>query len=175
MLLLIQAGDFVKALDLVEATLRQQPTDPKATEWLVRLIEGPTVPLRQRLRAARLAAQVGDSRPGVCTFEPAWCNISGDRYLIASQFAPFNEVSFIPQWVRLKSFRIARYPVTVWQFRLFWEDPSGYSDRQWWSSEGWAWKQENGITHPYHWGDADWMLPNQPVAGVTRRSRSAPG
>jgi formylglycine-generating enzyme required for sulfatase activity len=65
--------------------------------------------------------------------------------------------------VKLDAFRIARYPITVAQFRRFVEDPAGYASRRWWTPQGWAWKQENGITQR---GDAEQALLNHPVVGV---------
>jgi iron(II)-dependent oxidoreductase len=46
------------------------------------------------------------------------------------------------------AFRIARHPVSRASWMRF-SDDGGYERREWWSPEGWAWKQENEITpHP---------------------------
>jgi len=49
--------------------------------------------------------------------------------------------------VELPAFRIARAPVSVATFLSFAEG-GGYERREWWSDEGWAWKEEYDITHP---------------------------
>ncbi len=48
------------------------------------------------------------------------------------------------------AFRIARRPVTnaTW---LHFVEGGGYERREWWSDEGWSWKQEYDITHPAGW------------------------
>ncbi len=50
--------------------------------------------------------------------------------------------------VAVGAFAIARLPVTNASWRSFAEG-GGYERREWWSDEGWAWKQEYDITdHP---------------------------
>ena len=48
--------------------------------------------------------------------------------------------------VDLPAFRIARRPVTNGTWMHFVEG-GGYVRREWWSDEGWAWKEEYDITH----------------------------
>jgi iron(II)-dependent oxidoreductase len=52
--------------------------------------------------------------------------------------------------VDLPAFRIARRPVTNATWLRFCEG-GGYERREWWSDEGWAWKEEYDITHPEGW------------------------
>ncbi|MDW8215595.1 MAG: SUMF1/EgtB/PvdO family nonheme iron enzyme, partial [Roseiflexaceae bacterium] len=78
--------------------------------------------------------------------------------------------------IRLNAFRIARYPVTIWQYRQF-VAAGGYDDRRWWTEEGWTWlqpdsvrydwREQGRITKPYRWDDPDWTADNQPVIGVS--------
>ena len=49
--------------------------------------------------------------------------------------------------VELPAFRIGRTPITNATFLRFVEG-GGYVRREWWSDEGWAWKEEYDITHP---------------------------
>jgi formylglycine-generating enzyme required for sulfatase activity len=113
----------------------------------------------ERARAALVLARLGDPRPGVCTLEPDWCGpFPAGKYPIADGKAT----------LRLEEFRIARYPVTVWQFRQFWEDPQGYENERLWPPLGWQWKQRKPVTRqPYRWGDPEWTADNQPVAGIS--------
>ena len=48
--------------------------------------------------------------------------------------------------VELAAFAIARRPVSNASWMSFCEG-GGYTRREWWSDEGWAWKQEYDITH----------------------------
>jgi gamma-glutamyl hercynylcysteine S-oxide synthase len=48
--------------------------------------------------------------------------------------------------IDVRGFRIARRPVTNATWMHFCEG-GGYERREWWSDEGWAWKEEYDITH----------------------------
>jgi len=48
--------------------------------------------------------------------------------------------------VELPAYAIARNPVTNASWMSF-AERGGYECREWWSDEGWAWKQEHDITH----------------------------
>ncbi len=48
--------------------------------------------------------------------------------------------------VELPAFAIARRPVSNDSWLRF-SEGGGYERREWWSREGWAWKQEHDITH----------------------------
>ena len=48
--------------------------------------------------------------------------------------------------VALEAFQIARRPVSAASWMRF-AKGGGYERREWWSDEGWAWKQEHDITH----------------------------
>jgi iron(II)-dependent oxidoreductase len=48
--------------------------------------------------------------------------------------------------VEVPAFRIARRPVTNGTWMRFAEG-GGYERREWWSDEGWAWKEDYDITH----------------------------
>ena len=63
--------------------------------------------------------------------------------------------------VEVGPFRIARAPVTNTEFLAFVEN-KGYEREQWWSSEGWEWRQRMGAEHPVYWRQAS-------ASGWTRR------
>jgi len=60
-------------------------------------------------------------------------------------------------------FTIARTPVTnaTW---LHFAEGGGYERREWWSDEGWAWKQQYDITHPAPAAAGD---PDAPVVHIS--------
>ncbi len=43
----------------------------------------------------------------------------------------------------------------------------GYGNRQWWSDEGWVWREERQSAEPLYWRHNQWNGPNQPVVGVS--------
>jgi iron(II)-dependent oxidoreductase len=78
--------------------------------------------------------------------------------------------------VDLPRFLIGRAPVTNATYLHFVEG-GGYQRREWWSDEGWAWKEQYDITRPGGWtadGRQEWRLgrleplnPEQPVAHIS--------
>jgi iron(II)-dependent oxidoreductase len=86
--------------------------------------------------------------------------------------SPAHEL-FIPE------FRISRAPVTNGEFARFVSE-GGYERREFWTEEGWAWREKEGWTRPLYWrraGDGAWaerrmfdevaLALEHPVAGVS--------
>jgi formylglycine-generating enzyme required for sulfatase activity len=46
-------------------------------------------------------------------------------------------------------------------------EAGGYDKEQWWTPDGWTWKQENDIRQPAQWGTEGWDGADQPAAGVS--------
>ena len=80
--------------------------------------------------------------------------------------------------VAIKPFEIARAPVTNDEYRRF-VDAGGYDNRDYWSADGWAWRQQHGQSHPVYWRRRqgawqcrlfnEWraLPPHQPVIHVS--------
>jgi iron(II)-dependent oxidoreductase len=80
--------------------------------------------------------------------------------------------------VQLRPFRISRTPVTNEQYAAF-VDAGGYSRREWWSEDGWAWKSRENLATPKYWvrHDVAWaqrrfdrvvaLRPDEPVVHVS--------
>jgi iron(II)-dependent oxidoreductase len=76
----------------------------------------------------------------------------------------------------VRGYLIGRTPITNATYLTFVEG-GGYERREWWSDEGWAWKEEYDITHPGAWTagrSAEWRLgkleplnPHRPVVHVS--------
>ena len=91
----------------------------------------------------------------------------------AAGFAYDNERPRHP--VEVGAFRIGRTPITNATWLTFTEG-GGYVRREWWSDEGWAWKEQYDITHPGGWTDDghEWSVagpapidPDKPVVHVS--------
>ena len=52
--------------------------------------------------------------------------------------------------IDVRSFKIARAPVTQSQFAEF-VSAGGYQQRRYWSEEGWRWRESTGAEHPVYW------------------------
>lgn len=103
----------------------------------------------------------------------------GTFWLGAASTEPFvfdNEKWAYP--VEVKPFALARTPVTQAQFAAF-VDAGGYERSDWWSGEGWRWRQEANARHPVYWqrsGPGQWLRrdfdrwlplePHRPVINI---------
>ncbi len=58
------------------------------------------------------------------------------------------------------------YPVTNEQFERFIAD-GGYSNKDFWSDEGWKQREKDNWENPWLWKDPDYNTPEQPVVGVS--------
>jgi formylglycine-generating enzyme required for sulfatase activity len=69
--------------------------------------------------------------------------------------------------VALPGYAIAKYPVTVGEFRAF-VDAGGYQSGRYWTVAGWEWCQAEGRTRPDYWDDEGWAGDDRlPVVGVS--------
>ncbi|MCY2966732.1 MAG: SUMF1/EgtB/PvdO family nonheme iron enzyme, partial [Planctomycetota bacterium] len=134
------------------------------------------VPLRARYDLAATLGYVGD--PRIVTDlrdRAAYVEIPAGMYRVGDDEL---RVEMEKQWgskdhalpqsefeVRT-SFWLSKYPVTNAQYELFLV-AGGYKQREWWSAEGWNWREEHGVIAPEYWHDGKWNLPNQPVVGVS--------
>ena len=124
------------------------------------------LPHAQKARPADLRYERGGASPRHSTVSiPAGeATLGADRSVI-----PFGwDNEFDEQRVQVASFDIDVHSVTNGQFLEFVED-GGYADRSLWSAAGWAWRQDDKITHPSFWVRAanDWfwrgMFENIPL------------
>lgn len=122
------------------------------------MVENPTLSIDLRLRAAHLASRTGDRRAGVCTDMPAWMAAFPEGvYQLAADLPDAR--------VGLPTFQIARYTVTVWQYRRF-ITAGGYTTRHYWTANGWKHRHERSLVEPDDWPNLDDLALNRPVVGV---------
>lgn len=137
---------------------------------LAQVVEGTTLPAAERVRAGSYLGQIGDPRPGVCTFPPAMVQITTGTFLIGESPAMQlmgDEVNEQP--LTLSDYAIARYPVTNAQYALFMAD-DGYNAKQpWWDTAGHAWLRKARDVAPRDWDNERFgkARPNHPVVNVS--------
>lgn len=68
--------------------------------------------------------------------------------------------------LNLSGFWISRTEVTNSQFQKF-IDAQGYTTRDYWSADGWAWLQSEGVTEPKFWHDSKYNKDTYPVVGIS--------
>ncbi len=115
------------------------PTDPEA--MLAELERPETTHKRRRLIGERLDI-LGDPRQRVGVDENGtaridWCHVPGGDVtvsILSDLNDPRSEVEYVlPR--SITPFRIARYPVTVAQYRAFIQADDGWRDPAWWGSD----------------------------------------
>jgi iron(II)-dependent oxidoreductase len=86
--------------------------------------------------------------PAAQTAEAAWLRVPAGTFAMgAPEDGSFSYDNERPRHaVQLDGFAIARRPLTNATWLRFVEG-GGYVRREWWSDEGWAWKEEYDITH----------------------------
>lgn len=107
--------------------------------------------MRQTLAIAGLlpageAAQIGaplDPREA----GEGWLELPAGRFAMGAPATGFAYDNERPRHdVDVPAFRLARRPVSNASW-LHFSEGGGYERREWWSREGWAWKEEHDITH----------------------------
>ena len=145
------------------AVLYGREPDPVIHEMVVRHELQHTETMRQAMELGGLLP------PGEPALQPLggtdeWVTIPGGEFLIGAPNGAFSYDNERPRHpVEVEPFRIARRPVTNATWLRFTEG-GGYQRREWWSDEGWAWKEDYDITHC---PDAEAGHPDAPVCHVS--------
>lgn len=133
---------------VVEALARRGVGDGTVCEMVVRHELQHTETMRQTLAIAGLLPA---GEPGLHAMDarPGWEPIAAGPFEMGAAedaFAYDNERP--PHTVALAAFEIARRPASNEDWLRF-SHAGGYERREWWSQEGWAWKEQNDIDrHP---------------------------
>jgi iron(II)-dependent oxidoreductase len=88
-----------------------------------------------------------DADSSVASDSEEWLEVPAGSFAMGAGEAGFAYDNERPRHtVALEAFAIARRPITAASWMRFAEG-GGYERREWWSDEGWAWKEEYDITH----------------------------
>ena len=124
-----------------------------------------TETMRQALFLGGLPGGTAGELPR-CSPEPEWVEIDGGAFELGAPADGFAYDNERPRHeVVLEPFRISRTPVGNVTYGHFVEG-GGYERREWWSDEGWAWKEDQDITRPLGWDGAP-LDPLEPVQHVS--------
>jgi gamma-glutamyl hercynylcysteine S-oxide synthase len=105
-----------------------------------------TETMRQAMAIAGLLAP-GEQKLPALDGPEAWIEIPAGEFAMGAADAGFAYDNERPRHaVELAAFHIARRPVTNASWMRF-SEGGGYERREWWSNEGWAWKEEYDVTH----------------------------
>jgi iron(II)-dependent oxidoreductase len=151
--LLDAAGAFAY-LDAVrartDALLAAGPLDGFICEMVVRHELQHTETMRQTLAIAGLLSESDRARSDSPLSDgdaDGWALVPGASFEMGAPEQGFAYDNERPRHgIALEPFEIARRPVTNASWMHF-SEGGGYERREWWSHEGWAWKEQYDITH----------------------------
>jgi gamma-glutamyl hercynylcysteine S-oxide synthase len=137
--------------------------DPVLHDMVLRHELQHTETMRQAMRLGAVLA------PGEPALHPmggtdGWIEVPAGSFAMGAADGSFSYDNERPRHdVEVAAFRIARRPVSnaTW---LHFTEGGGYQRREWWSDEGWAWKEDYDITHC---PDAETGHPDAPVCHVS--------
>jgi gamma-glutamyl hercynylcysteine S-oxide synthase len=149
------ARDYLQAVRArsVELISDARARDANICEMVVRHELQHSETMRQTLAIAGLLSSADQGRADEplagLDGSPAWLQVPAGEFAMGSGAAGFAYDNERPRHtVELAAFEIARRPVSSGSWMEF-SEAGGYERPQWWSQEGWAWKQEHRIgPHP---------------------------
>ncbi len=161
--------DYIAAVRerALQVLVRVGPGDGTLFEMVVRHEAQHNETMRQTLFLGGLPGGRPE-RDGAARAAQGWIDVPAGAFEMGAPDDGFAFDNERPRHrVELPAFRIARRPVSNATWMHFVEG-GGYERREWWSSEGWAWKEEYDITHPEGWtADGTSLDDDRPVLHVS--------
>jgi iron(II)-dependent oxidoreductase len=147
------ARDYLQAVRErgVELISNGRAADANICEMVVRHELQHSETMRQTLAIAGLLSSADQVRADApldgLDGSPEWLQIPAGEFEMGSAAAGFAYDNERPRHtVKLRDFEIARRPVSSGSWMQF-SEAGGYERPEWWSQEGWAWRQEHRAGH----------------------------
>ena len=143
-----QAREYMRAVRerTLEVLARTGTGDGVICEMVLRHELQHCETMRQTMAIAGLLA-AGEPPSGVPAESPGWSAMAAGSFQMGAGEEDFSYDNERPRHeVFVEAFSIARLPVSNASWMRF-SEGGGYVRREWWSDEGWAWKEEFDITH----------------------------
>nr|CBH39249.1 hypothetical protein, calcineurin-like phosphoesterase, NACHT domain, and DUF323 family [uncultured archaeon] len=151
-----------KALRDFQPIKRNDEVVALAREKLYEVIES-DASLEERFEAGEIVGTLGDLRIKVDNM----VLVKGGKFMRGSSE---DDADAYPEEkpqreIYIDDFMIGKYPVTNEEFKEFVDD-GGYDREEFWTREGWRWREKNKIFKPRYWHDRKWNGSNFPVVGI---------
>ncbi|MCX6580204.1 MAG: SUMF1/EgtB/PvdO family nonheme iron enzyme [Candidatus Aminicenantes bacterium] len=151
-----------RALRDFQASKREGAAVDLAVKKLLAIIESDaSASLEERFEAGEILGQLGD--PRIDASNPLMIRVGAGEFTRGSE--EYDKEKPVRQ-IYLDEFMMGQYPVTNAEFKEFIKD-SGYENKDYWTSEGWQWREKENIFEPGLWHDRKWNGPNFPVVRVS--------
>jgi formylglycine-generating enzyme required for sulfatase activity len=149
-----------EALCYIDASKRDKREVLLTCELLYQIINSDAV-LKERFQAGVLVGKLGDTRfsednDNMVTVPAGEFTRGSDRF---DNTMPVRRIV-------LDSFKIGVYPVNNWEFKRFIDD-GGYKKEEYWTPEGWQWRNNGPINAPHYLNYPQFNGPNFPVVGIS--------
>jgi formylglycine-generating enzyme required for sulfatase activity len=118
--------------------------------------------LEERFEAGEIVGTLGDLR----IKKDNMALVKGGKFMRGNGEKDANPNEKPQREIYLDDFMIGKYPVTNEEFKEF-VSGGGYDKKEFWTKEGWQWREENEISEPEYWHDRKWNGPNFPVVGIS--------
>lgn len=149
----------------IKPTKRDRSSVAMARENLYSLIDFGK-DLKERFEAGEILGSLGDPRIGF----DKMVQVEAGEFLRGSNKHYRREK---PQKsIYIDAFMIGKYPVTNKEFGEFIAE-EGYRCKDYWTEDGWLWKEEEKVSQPLFWHDRKWNGENFPVVGISWYEASA--
>jgi formylglycine-generating enzyme required for sulfatase activity/calcineurin-like phosphoesterase family protein/energy-coupling factor transporter ATP-binding protein EcfA2 len=133
-----------------------------ARDKLYELIDS-NASLEGRFEAGEIVGALGDLR----IKKDNMALVKGGKFIRgSSEDDAYSDAEKPQREIYLDDFMIGKYPVTNEEFKEFVDD-GGYDKEEFWTREGWQWREENEIYEPLFWHDRKWNAANFPVVGIS--------
>jgi len=155
-----------RALRDFQASKREKAAVDLAVNKLLTIIES-DASLEERFEAGEILGQLGD--PRIDLLNPPMVPVEAGEFIRGSDERDDEKPV---RRIYLDEFMMGKYPVTNAEFKEFIKD-GGYVNKEYWTPEGWQWRQKENISEPRLWHDRKWNGPNFPMVGVSWYEASA--
>jgi formylglycine-generating enzyme required for sulfatase activity/energy-coupling factor transporter ATP-binding protein EcfA2 len=154
-----------RALRDFQPSKRDDEVVDLAREKLYELIDS-NASIEERFEAGEIVGALGDLR--IKADNPDMVLVKAGKFMRGSSEDDADAYSDEkPQReIYLDGFMIDKYPVTNEEFKEF-VSGGGYDKKEFWTKEGWLWREGNAISEPEYWHDRKWNHPNFPVVGIS--------
>jgi formylglycine-generating enzyme required for sulfatase activity/predicted phosphodiesterase/energy-coupling factor transporter ATP-binding protein EcfA2 len=155
-----------EALRDFQSSKREEAVVQLAREKLLDIIESDAA-LQERFDAGEILGTLED--PRINALSPPMVTVEAGEFIRGSNE---DDREKPVRNIYLDEFMIGKYPVTNQEFKVFIE-AGGYGNKEFWTKEGWQWREKENISEPWLWHDRKWNGLNFPVLGVSWYEASA--